>query len=124
MIKSLVVFYNFEEGVGQSVAALGAASKGMAGTLTNGPTWSTRDLKASGAGASVDVQIQIPDGQYETGQVLFRDLSTQEVIEIEAFQVDTKTPVVRLNVLAEPTARFQVNSTTQLSLVQLSLAAR
>jgi hypothetical protein len=96
--NSLVVFYNFEEGGGQSAAALGVGSKGMTGTLTNGPTWTTRDLKASGTGASVDVQVQIPDGQYETGQVRFRDLSTREVIEIEAFQVDTKTPVVRLNV--------------------------
>lgn len=75
--KNLALFYNFEEGVGNSASARGAAAKGMTGSLTNGPTWTTRDIVSSGAGASVAVEIEIPDGQYANGQVMFRELSTQ-----------------------------------------------
>ena len=75
--KSLVVFYNFEEGAGNSASARGAAANGMTGTLTNGPTWTTRDIASSGDGASVAVEINIPDGQYADGQVMFRELSAQ-----------------------------------------------
>lgn len=96
--KDLVVLYSFDEGTGTVVTPVGSGATGLAGTLTNGPTWTTREVPVANAAVTVDLELEIPDGKYAAGQLLFRDLTAQETLEVEAFQVDTKAPTVTLNV--------------------------
>jgi hypothetical protein len=96
--KDLALFYGFDETTGATTSAAGASGYGLAGTLVNGPTWTTREIAASQSQGTTSIQIQLRDGNYADGEVLVREQASQGVIVTAApLTVDTLAPAVRLN---------------------------
>jgi len=96
--KDLVLLYNFEEGTGTTVAAKGSAGYGLAGTLTNGPTWTTRNVQDDQKLGTVDLKIDLKDGTYSENQFLVRDQESKTIIAASAeFTVDSQASTVKLN---------------------------
>lgn len=78
-------------------AAVGSSANGLNGTLTNGPTWTTRDIPANQSTGSTTFSVQLPDGNYADGQFKVRERGSQDPLAAAAFSIDTTAPIVKLN---------------------------
>lgn len=95
--RDLAVYYPFSEGVGNSVAASGLATSSLSGALINGAAWTTREISASQSLGTTSLNLQLPQGDYSDGQLILRELGSQDQIAVSAFSLDSVAPTVTLN---------------------------
>lgn len=95
--RDLAAYYSFSEASGNTVAASGSADNALTGSFVNGAVWTTRDISSSLSTGTTNLALTLSQGSYLDGQLLVRELGSQEQIAVPAFSIDTAAPTVTLN---------------------------